>query len=347
MQTIALVKKKRATIHDIARELKITASTVSRALNGNPSISEVTRKAVEEMAGKLNYQPNHIAAALRSGRSYIVGVIVPAADRTFFASIIRGIEEEIGQAGYSVIVCQTYDDFHKERKVLDTLMRTQVDGVIASPGKHGQDYEHFRKLQSKGMHLILFDNAVNDLGVSTVMINDFSGAYLAVQHLIQQGCHRIAHLAGPQHIGLYRERLRGYRAALEHYGRPFDKNLVLDCPSEVERGRACASILMQMAPRPDAIFSASDYGALGAMQWLKEHHIAIPDQVAIVGFANEPFTSFVDPPLSTVDQHSQRIGLSAAEAFLREIGSQEKTKTEQIVLEPELIIRSSSIKIKK
>lgn len=336
--------KNRTTIHDIARELNVTASTVSRALNGHPTISEKTRKAVLEKAQQLNYKPNSIAAALRSGRSYIIGVIVPVADRSFFAKVVRSIEEEAAKAGYSVIVCQTYENFEKEKQVLETLLRTRVDGIIASVAKGSTAFDHYQRVLDEGVPIVLFDRKVDSLTTSTVTIDDFLGAFTAVEHLIEQGCRRIAHFAGEQHIRLYQERFKGYREALRKYSIPFQKKLVFDCPSDVERGREAAGQLLQLSPRPDAIFSSSDYAALGAMQRLKSEGVAIPDEVAIVGFANEPFTSFIEPALSTVDQHSNRMGQHAARIFLAEINGQMENASTRKILRPELIIRTSSLK---
>jgi LacI family transcriptional regulator len=338
------VGKNRTTIHDIARELNITASTVSRALNGHATISEKTRKAVLEKARQLNYKPNSIAAALRSGRSYIIGVIVPVADRSFFAKVVRSIEEEAAEAGYSVIICQTYENFEKEKQVLDTLLRTQVDGIIASIAKGSTTFDHYQRVLDEGVPVILFDRKVESLAASTVTIDDFRGAYTAVEHLIEQGCRRIAHFAGQQHIRLYQERYRGYREALRYYGLPFEESLVFECPSDVELGRKSAERLLQLSPRPDAIFSSSDYAALGAMQRLKSEGVAIPGEIAIVGFANEPFTSFIEPALTTVDQHSNRMGQYAARTFLAEIDREKEVATTRKVLQPELIVRASSLK---
>lgn len=344
MQTIAgRMGKGKPTIHDIARELNLTASTVSRALNGHRVISESTRLAVSEAAKRLNYKPNHIATALRSGRSHIIGVIVPAADRSFFASIIRGIEDEAGPAGYSVIVCQTYEETDKEKKILETLLRTQVDGILASIAKNALTFDHYRRVREEQIPLVLFDNTADSLEASAITVDDYAGAYRAVEHLIGQGCRRIAHFSGLQHIGLYRERLRGYCAALQDHGLPVDPALVITCSSDVEHGWAAAEKLLSLPAPPDALFSSSDYAALGAMQCFKERKIAVPGQIAIVGFANEPFTSYVEPALSTVDQDSYHMGRCAARSFLSEVRlTPDERSPQHVVLEPRLIVRASS-----
>ena len=339
------MKKEKTTIHDIAEKLNITASTVSRALKDHPRISEATKKAVLKAAQKLNYQPNHIAAALRNGRSNIIGIIVPTADRSFFSSVVRGIEEIANKASYNVMMCQTYDQFAKEVASVEALMNARVDGIIASIAKETENFDHYKKLKEKGIPLILFDRSNDELEVSNVIIDDFLGAYKAVEHLIQQGCTRIAHFTSVKKVSIYRERFRGYREALEAFKLPFDESLVVESNLQLEDGRQSMEKLLALAKRPDAVFSSSDYGAMGALQVLKEKGIKVPKDIAIVGFSNESFTSFSEPTLTTVDQHSMRMGNAAAEIFLEQISSGNKVFIpKKTVLKPDLIIRNSSLK---
>jgi LacI family transcriptional regulator len=341
------MKKEKATIHDIAKKLNVTASTVSRALNDHPRISAETKKAVLKIAQKLNYQPNHIAAALRNGRSNIIGIIVPTADRSFFSSVIRGIEEIANTSKYNVMICQTYDSYEKEVGSIEALLNARVDGIIASFAKTTINFEHFLKARDRGIPLILFDRSNDELEVSHVVIDDFLGAYKATEHLIQQGCKRIAHFTNTRKISIYKERLRGYREALQDNKLPFDESLVIESDLQLEDGRQSMTQLLKNKKIPDGIFSASALGILGAMQVLKENNYKIPQDVALVGFSNEAFTSFTEPALSTVEQHSMRIGNSAAEIFLEEISSKnEKFIPQKIVLKPELIIRESSLRKK-
>lgn len=333
------------TIHDIARELNITASTVSRALKDHPRISEATKKAVLKAAKRLNYQPNHIAAALRNGRSMIIGIIVPTADRSFFGSVIRGIEEVAYKAHYNVMICQSHDDYEGEVSTVEALLNARVDGVMVSFAKNTENFDHFRKVYDRGIPLVLFDRSFQGLDVSRVVIDDYLGAYQATEHLIQQGCKRIAHFTSVKKISIYKERLRGYREALEAYGLPYQTELVLESYLQYEDGRNGLSKLLTLEELPDAIFSASAYSAIGALEICKEKGIKIPEQIAIVGFANEDFTSFCDPPLSTVDQQSMEIGNAAAEILLEQMSlGPKKFVPKRIVLTPELIIRKSSLK---
>jgi LacI family transcriptional regulator len=342
-----LMKKEKTTIHDIARKLNITASTVSRALKDHPRISTETKKAVLKTAEKLNYQPNHIAAALRNGKSNIIGIIVPTADRTFFSSVVRGIEEIANTSKYNVMICQTYDSYEKEMDTVEALLNARVDGIIASFAKNTTNFDHFLKVKERGIPLILFDRSNDALEVSHVVVDDFLGAYKATEHLIQQGCRRVAHFTNTRKISIYKERLRGYREALLDNGLPYDESLVVESNLQLEDGRNSMEQMLQRAEIPDGVFSASAYGILGAMQVLKEKGIRIPEEVALVGFSNEPFTSFTEPALTSVDQHSMRMGNAAAEIFLEEItSSNQKFIPQKIVLKPELIIRQSSLRKK-
>jgi LacI family transcriptional regulator len=341
------MKKEKATIHDIARKLNITASTVSRALKDHPRISAETKKAVQKAAVKLNYQPNNIAAALRNGKSNIIGIIVPTADRTFFSSVVRGIEEIANTAKYNVMICQTYDNFDKEVSTVEALLNARVDGIIVSHGKETQNFEHFLKVKERGIPIILFDRSNDELEVSNVVIDDFLGAYKATEHLVQQGCKRIAHFTNARKISIFKERLRGYREALLDNDLKFDESLVVDSNLQLEDGRSSMEQLLKRKDIPDGVFSSSAYGILGAMQVLKEKGFKVPEDVALVGFSNEPFTSFTEPPLSTVDQHPMRMGNAAAEIFLEEMAAKDKKFIPQkIVLKPELIIRQSSLRKK-
>ncbi|MBL0740974.1 LacI family DNA-binding transcriptional regulator [Chryseolinea lacunae] len=341
------MKTEKTTIHDIARHLNITASTVSRALKDHPKISSETKKAVHKTAQKLNYQPNHIAAALRNGKSNIIGIIVPTVDRSFFSSVVRGIEEIANTAKYNVMICQTYDNFEKEVSTVEALLNARVDGIIVSHAKETLNFDHFLKVKERGIPLIMFDRYNDELEVSNVVIDDFLGAYKVTEHLIQQGCKRIAHFTNTRKISIFKDRLRGYREALADNGLPYADELVVESNLQQEDGKAGMQHLLTLKEIPDGLFSASAMGALGAMEALKERNLRIPEDVAIVTFSNETFTSVTEPPLTTVDQHSMRIGNAAAEIFLEEINARErKFIPQKIVLKPELIIRRSSLRKK-
>ncbi|WP_215223710.1 LacI family DNA-binding transcriptional regulator [Echinicola shivajiensis] len=336
-------KRKKATIHDIASKLGITASTVSRALNNHPRISDATKKLVQKAAKEVNYQPNNIAAALRNGRSKLIGIVVPTANRNFFSSVVRGIEEIANQLNYKVIICQSYENFEKETQTVDALLSARVDGIIMSIGKNTDDFEHLERVVEKGIPLVLFDRITEEVAVNQVVIDDYIGAYKSVEHLIENGFTKIAHFTNPRKINIYSERLRGYADALKDNGIPFDQNLIIESNMQLEDGQQSTLKMLEEGIDFDAIFSSSDYAAMGALQILKEKGIKVPEDVGIAGFGNEPFTSFTTPSLTTVDQVSIPMGNVAAELFFELLKADPKKFVPQkTVLKPELIIRGSS-----
>jgi len=339
--------QEKTTIYDIAKKLNVTPSTVSRALSDHPRISKKTKERVKEVANALNYQQNSIAAALRSGRTKTLGVIVPTVNRTFFSSLIRGIEQVARTAGYHVMICQSNDDPTLEKDIINTLLGAQVDGIIASLAKSTNDYSHYENLKVAETPLVMVDRATNISNTSTVVIDDFLGAYTAVEHLIHQGCRRIAHFGGSLHLDIYKNRFQGYQQALLDNGISYDENLVICSDLELQDGRAGMKALLKLSEPPDAVLSASDYAAVGAMEVLKERGINIPDEVALVGFMNELFTAFTEPKLSSINQQSEQMGQIAAHVFLEEIKLGTTSFTHRkTVLTPDLVIRASSMKKK-
>lgn len=339
---------KKTTIYDIAEKLNVTAATVSRALNGNTKISEATRKLVSDTAKEMNYEQNKLALALKSGKSFNIGVIVPRIDSNFFASVIRGIEEALYPHGYHVIICQTHDQENLEIENINSLLNAQVDGILMSISNAKlETNEHFQKLLRKGIPLIFFDRKKEIPGVSSVTIDDFKGAYDATKHLINQGCKRIAHLSNNREMQIFKNRYLGYKQAIIDSGLEFDEALVIETMSKVLEGRKTTKQFLAMKNKPDAIFSASDFTALGAIEEIKAHGLKIPEDISVVGFSNEPFTRFMELSITSVDQSPIEMGRIAAQVFLEEAGNGKKIKSEkQVVLSPELIIRDSSLKSK-
>ncbi|MEM6379295.1 MAG: LacI family DNA-binding transcriptional regulator [Bacteroidota bacterium] len=337
------MKKVPSTIYDIAARLNVTPSTVSRALSDHPRISTKTKEAVRAMAAELNYQQNKVAAALRSGKTKILGVVVPTIDRSFFSALVRGIEQVANSAGYNVMITQSNDSETLEKSNIDALVRAQVDGVIASLARDTEDLQHFENLTQRNIPLILCDRVKSIPNANTVVIDDFQGAYKAVEHLIEQGCRRIAHLTGTQRLNIYKHRLEGYKAALQDHNIEYEKSLVIESKMQLEDGRLCMEQLLALDPRPDAVFASSDLSLAGAIQVLNHHGLNIPKDLALVGFANELFPSLIDPQLSSVNQYSEEMGQMAAKIFLDQIATGQKNFVpRQTVLMPKLLIRQSS-----
>ena len=340
-----MAKKNKITIKDIANALNISTAAVSKALHNDSRISEKTKKAVRQVAKNLNYQPNHLASALRSGKSKLVGVIVPKTNSNYFSSVIQNIEEILNGEGYNIIITHSNESYKKECANIDALLFTQVDGIIASMANETVNLEHYEKIKNIGIPLITFDRGENDLNVDYIGIDDYDSSHTIIDHLVAQGCRRIAHIGGYKHTRIYNNRIRGYIDALQKHNLPSDKELLIQSSLTTEDGKVQMQRLLNLKNRPDAVYVASDYAALGALQILKEKNIDVPNTIALVGFGNEPFANMVTPSLTSMNLHSARIGKIAAKTFL------EYTKKEnvnyslnKIILDAKLIVRESSNK---
>nr|MUH38749.1 LacI family transcriptional regulator [Zobellia laminariae] len=329
----------------MANILEISTAAVSKALQDDSRISSKTKEAVKKVAKDLNYQPNHLASALRKGKSNLVGVIVPRTNSNFFSSVVQNMEEVLNKAGYNIIITQSNESYKKECDSIDTLLFTQVDGIIASMANETTDLDYYEKIKSRGIPLILFDRGENDLNVDYIGIDDYASSHMIVEHLVEQGCKRIAHIGGYQRTRIFNNRIRGYKDAIEKHGLPLDSELLLESSLTQEDGRLKMEQLLSLKTRPDAVYIAGDYAALGALQVLKENTIDVPNEIALVGFGNEPFTAMVSPPITSIEQHSAEIGRLAAQTFLEHVSSPDvKQSLNKKILDAELIVRDSSNK---
>ena len=334
-------KKSEPTIHDIARELKISASTVSRALQNNPRISLKTREKILSIAETMGYRPNSLASNLRNKRSNTIGIVVPLINRHFFASVISGAEEVAFKAGYTVVISQSNDLANKEIAIVHSMFANRVDGLIISIAMESTTFEHLKMFTKKNIPLVFFDRAVPEMETNKIVVDDFMGGFRVTQHLIDQGYKKIGHMAGPQNLTTYRERKSGYLEALSKNGLSFDESMIVTTKLTSEDGTAAIQQLMRLPQPPDAIFCGNDTTALSAMIYLRSEGYRIPEDIGIVGFSNEPFSRVVSPSISTIEQPAFLMGQKAAELILNQIENQEKSFT-TLVLPTELIIRESS-----
>jgi len=339
-------KKQHVTIHDIAKELNVSASTVSRALNDHPRISKSTKELVKRVASRFNYQPNVVASALRRGSSKTVGVIVPRINRNFFANVIGGMEDTLANSGYHLMICQTHEKLELEVAAIKTLINARVDAVLLSISMETTHHDHLKLLTRGGIRIFYFDRVPAGTESGSVVVDDHHGAYHSVSHLLEQGYRRILHLSGPDHINIYRARKKGYLDAMHGAGIDVPPSWILSEPLVQEGGEKAFYTGMKMRTRPDAFFCSGDFAALGILQAAKRKGISIPGDLGVTGFANEPFTAFVEPSLTTVDQKGEKMGKLVAEMYLRcqeeQAGS---TTCQQVVIKPELIKRNSSLLI--
>ena len=335
--------KKEITIHDIARILGISPSTVSRALNDNPRISLPTREAVKKAALDHGYRPNNIASSLRKGTSMIIGVVIPRINRFFFSGVISGMEEILNTAGYSLMITQSLEKHHKEVTGLRSLLNMRADALFISLAADTIDVNHLRDLAVKGMNIVMFDRIDESLNVSSVKLDDYRGAFETVSHLIDQGYRRILHVAGPGNLSIYRDRRQGYLDALAEAGIIPGPEMIIPDTLTREKSFNIFRDLLKNGRRPDAVFAASDFSALGALLAARELKVKVPDEFGIAGFANEPFTEFLQPGLTTTDQNAEEMGRRVAMMYLDNLNNPDVRRE---VIKPKLVIRGSTYRTK-
>ena len=332
------------TIKDIAKELGISASTVSRALKDHPDISAKTKEAVNELAKKWHYKPNAVALSLRHSKTNVIGVIIPEIVHHFFSSVISGIEEVAHKAGYNVMMFQSNESFEREKANVQALLSSRVDGVLVSMSKETKDYSHFKELRDNGIPIVFFDRICNELSCDNVIVDDFAGAFSAVEHLIEIGCKRIAHLSAPQHMLLAQNRQKGYKQALLKHKVSVDEDLIIKCDNYEEAIEKMPELLSLPEP-PDAIFAVNELTAAGAMLAVKKYGYRVPEDIAVVGFTDGLVSRVTDPTLTTLEQHGYEIGLKATNLLLERI-SNDSDNYEPVtkVVKTNLIVRGSTRK---
>jgi len=335
----------KTTIHDIAKALKIDASTVSRALNNSPRVSQKTKEKILSKANELGYQRNLLASNLRKNKTNTIGVIVPRISRHFFSSVISGIEEAAYDEGYNVIICQSLEQVNREQDIVGTLLANRVAGILLSVSMETKNLDHLLNIKNNGTPFLFFDRHCDIDGISSVLIDDVQGGFDATEHLILNGCKNIGHLSGPQELAIYRNRQAGYIKALKKHNIPFRPKQVL-CSSLMETdGAEGAKTLLSLPNKIDGLFSANDIAAIGAMKYFKNEGVRIPEDIGIVGFSNEPISGVIDPSLTTIDQPGFQIGQISTKLLLQEINDSPRfKKAKTTILKSSLIERDSSRK---
>ncbi|KOH42690.1 LacI family DNA-binding transcriptional regulator [Sunxiuqinia dokdonensis] len=336
-------RKASVTIHDIARELNISASTVSRALNDNPRIRKSTKEKIKALALELGYQPNTIASNLRTQKTHTIGIVVPLINRHFFSTFISGVEDVAFDAGYNVIISQSKDLLQKEQQIVNSMFSNRVDGLITSLSMQTSAFEHFQLFANKNIPLVFFDRIAPGFEANKIIVDDFACGFKATQHLIDEGYQRIAHLAGPTVLNTYHDRMEGYKSALIKNNMPLEDELIICNRLTRMDGQEAIKKLLDLKNPPDAVFCGNDTSALSMIVYLKSQGIRIPEDFGIVGFSNEPFSEVVTPSISTLKQPAQEMGQKAAELIINEIENKELPRTYQTITMPtELIVRESS-----
>jgi LacI family transcriptional regulator len=333
----------RATITDIAAELSISPSTVSRALRNHPDISEATKAKVRAAAERLDYFPDTLAQGLKAQRTSTIGIIVPEIQHHYFSSAISGIEDVTYTADFTIMVCQSNEDYEREKLNLRAMVSNRVAGLLVSISQTTKDVSHFDVLKRRNIPIVFFDRSHDDITDTQVVVNDYQGAYDLVCHLIDRGYRRIAHIGGPDNISIGRQRRNGYLDALQDHNIPVDPALLVEGGFGQQDGTRGIDKLLQLQSKPDAEFAVNDPVALGAFIVLKEKGIKIPGEIALAGFSNNPLSSVIEPSLTTVDQGAYAIGKTAAELLIQQI--QQGHRSERpvtTVQKTKLIVRNST-----
>lgn len=336
-------KNKEVTIYDIAEALDVSPSTVSRSLKEHPSISADTIQRVREQAKKMGYRSNIFAKNLRRKKTNTIGIIVPKLNSHFMSSAIAGMEKIANENGYNLIISQSLETAEKEKSNVETMFESRVDGLIVSLAYDTKDFSHFNPIINNDIPLVFFDRVAYYKSSANIVIDNFRAGYQAVSHLIEQGCKRIVHITGNLARNVYSERLRGYREALDDHDSKFDPDLLIENDLSDKAGRQSAKQIMNMDPTPDGLFVANDSCAIACMNALKENDVNIPEDIAVVGFNNDPIAQYFDPKLTTIHYHGNEMGKVVARNLISHLkGENNISVTNTIILNSELIIRGSS-----
>ena len=330
-----------ASIKDIAKITGLSLATVSRVFNNSPSVSPKTRSKVLDAAKQLDYHPNQMAAALRSGKSKIIGVIVPEVNNYFFSSIINGIEKKLTDLGYRIIIAQSHESAENEHKALQSFLNLNVDGILMSISKKTTDYTLFKKIISDQLPIVFFDRIPKLEGINSVTLDDYKGAYIATEHLIKGGCKHLVHIAGDSKVSIFKKRKKGFLDALAKHKHPVNTYTVSELSSNPKKDLELINTLFQLYPTIDGIFVHGDESSLYLMNLLQSLKISIPKQLKLIGFGNANYSELVQPPLSSIDQRCDEMGAIAATILLKHL-TKKQTMPQKEILSPKLIIRQSS-----
>lgn len=331
---------KTATIKDIARELGVAVSTVSRALQNHPDISEPTKHLVRECAKRLNYKPNLMASNLRTSKNNTIGVMVPELNHHFFASILDGIEQVANEHGYTILICQSRENTHKEQQDLETLLHSRVAGMLLAISKETAQLQHLHEVLDSNVPLVLYDRPCPSVPCDQVVCDDYAGAFAAVDHMVKTGCRRIMYFSSPMQLEVAHRRYQGWRDALTQHNLFCGAENIVTCDTR-EQAIQLLPEIMQSDNRPDAIFCVNDHCASGVLFAAQKLGIKVPDELSICGFSDAPLATMTSPMLSTVGQDGAEIGRRAMQRLLERLnGDTSNSHTEMVTTS--LILRGTT-----
>jgi len=332
--------KKGFGIKNIAEMLGISVSTVSRALRDAHDISPETKKKVIDLANQLNFKPNKNAAALASGSTKNIGVVIPFITNYYFSSVISGIQEEAYTLGYNIILFLTNDEAEREKQLIHNLDLTSLDGLLISISSNTTSVQHYQQLIDDGLPIVFFDRAPNDINVSKVIQNDYEGAFLATKYLINKGFKNIAHISGPASLDFSKERLRGYLSAMQKAHLPVNPDYTIHSGFSQQNGYSDTVKLLALEKIPDAIFAINDRKAVGAIQAIKAAGKKVGKEIAVIGFTNDPISTIIEPNLTTIEEPTLEIGKQSCQLLIKHIKNKE-FEARTVILPCKLIERDS------
>ena len=341
---------KDVTIYDIAKNLGVSSTTVSRALNNHPAVNELTKKRILETAGEMGYRFNVFASNLRSKKTNNIGVIVPRLNSNFQSSVLAGMEKVANELGYNLIISQSLESFEKEKANVNSMFNSRVDGLLVSLAENTSTYSHFNPFLEKEIPVLFFDRVPLNTNFAGVVIDNMQASYNATSHLISQGCRRIAHVLGSDRVNVYMDRLKGYKYALVEHQIDFDPDLVLHTDFTEDSSPAIVDWMFAMDQMPDGLFVSNDTMAASCIRELKARDIRIPEDIAVMGFNNDVVSSLIEPNLSTTNYPGYAMGELAMRNLINHLTGENEAvlhNTETITLRSELIIRNSTLKSQK
>lgn len=337
------MSKRHTSLKDLAKELGVSISTVSRALKNHPDISQELKAKVQKLAKERNYTPNPLAMGLLKQQTKMIGVIVPDIVTHFYASIISGIEEVAKQQGYFIVIASSNESVEKEMEAVSNLLKSRVEGLIVCLSQETKDFSHFKKIVANEIPLVFFDRVCETLPVPSVIVDGAEAVQNIVTHFHENGRKRIAYISGPAHLNISKSRKAGYFQGLESCGLEFTPELLVECNLSAEGATQATQKLLRQKPLPDAIFGINDTIAFAAMKEIKKQGLKIPGDIALVGFTDEFHSTVVDPSLTSVTHPTFEMGQQAAKLFFQ-IVQKESNFEQQIILKTELVVRESSVK---
>src|SRR5688500_4586518 len=340
-----MLREKEITIYDLAKRLNISIATVSRALKDVPVVSKKTKKKIAELAEEMGYRSKNFVRNLRNQRTNTISVIVPRLNSYFMSTVIAGIESIANKEGYNLIISQSSESFDKEKASAKTMFDNRVDGILVSLAYDTEDLTHFDAFFKHRIPLIFFDRVVDDDNCTNILIVNLNADYEVITHIIKQGCKRIVHITATPKRNVYVDRLQGYKHALSDNDIAFRQDYVLISNLSQEAGVIAAQEILKMDPLPDAVFVANDNCAVGCMLALKQAGIKIPEDIAFVGFNNDPVSKVIEPNLTTINYPGYEMGEVAARNLINHLNGKATIRTTNtIILRSELVIRDSTKK---